>query len=70
MIEITTAEQARINMKEKKKSSNRWRVVRLGLPIAVAAGSVFLPLQNFGQQLVMLIVLLWIQVCFIFECFN
>jgi hypothetical protein len=53
----------------KKKKSISWKLVIQGLPIAAAAGSALLPLQRFGQQFVMLIVLVWIQVFFIIECF-
>jgi hypothetical protein len=56
-------------MKEKKKKSISWKLVMQGLPIAAAAGSAFLPLQRLGQQFTMLIVLVWIQVFFIIECF-
>ncbi len=41
----------------------------MGIPLAAAVGASLLPLQRFGQQFVILIVLLWIQVFFIFECF-
>jgi len=41
----------------------------MGIPLAMAAGASLLPLQRSGQQFVILIVLLWIQVFFIFECF-
>jgi hypothetical protein len=40
-----------------------------GLPLAGAAATVFLPIPRFGQQFSMLIVLLWLQVFFIVECF-
>jgi hypothetical protein len=53
----------------KKKKSVSWKWVIQGLPIAAAAGSAFLPLQRLGQQFTMLIVLLWVQVFFIIECF-
>ena len=56
-------------LKEKKKKPKSWKLVIQGLPIAAAAGSAFLPMQRFGQQLTMLIVLLWIQAFFIIECF-
>jgi hypothetical protein len=55
------------NMKKKKLIS--WKLIVQGLPIAAVAGSAFLPLQRFGQQFTMLIVLVWIQVFFIIECF-
>jgi len=56
-------------MKEKKKKPIHWKIIIQGLPIAAAAGSAFLPLHRFGQQFTMLIVLIWIQVFFIIECF-
>jgi hypothetical protein len=56
-------------MKENKKKSMSWKLVIQGLPIAAAAGSAFLPVQRLGQQFTMLIVLVWIQVFFIIECF-
>ena len=56
-------------MKQKKKKLLSWKVIIQGLPILAAAGSTFLPLQRFGQQFAMLIVLVWIQVFFIIECF-
>ncbi len=40
-----------------------------GLPLAGAAASVFLPLHQTGQQFMVLIVLIWVQVYFIFEIF-
>jgi hypothetical protein len=40
-----------------------------GLPLAGAAATAFLPLPRLGQQISMLIVLLWLQVFFIVECF-
>jgi hypothetical protein len=56
-------------MKEKKKKLKIWKIIIQGLPIAAAAGSALLPVQRFGQQFTMLIVLLWIQLFFIVECF-
>jgi hypothetical protein len=53
----------------KKKKSISWKLIIQGLPIAAAAGSAFLPLQRFGQQFIMLVVLVWIQVFFVIECF-
>jgi hypothetical protein len=46
-----------------------WRLVIEGLPLAGAAGTTFLPLPRLGQQISMLIVLLWLQVFMIVECF-
>jgi len=56
-------------MDKKKKKSISWKLIVQGLPIAAAAGSAFLPLQRLGQQFTMLIVLVWLQVFFIIECF-
>jgi hypothetical protein len=53
----------------KKKKSTSWKLVIQGLPIAAAVGSALLPVQRLGQQFTMLIVLLWVQVFFIIECF-
>jgi hypothetical protein len=55
--------------KKKKRIPRGWKLVIQGLPLAAAAVTVFLPLQRLGQQFVMLIVLLWLQVFFIIECF-
>jgi hypothetical protein len=54
---------------KKKMVPKGWKLVILGLPLAAAAATTFLPLQRMGQQFVMLIVLLWLQVFFIVECF-
>ena len=54
---------------KKKRISKGWKLVIQGLPLAAAAVTVFLPLQRLGQQFVMLIVLLWLQVFFVVECF-
>jgi hypothetical protein len=53
---------------KKKRISKGWKLVIQGLPLAAAAGTVFLPLQRLGQQFIILIVLLWLQVFFIVEC--
>jgi hypothetical protein len=53
----------------KKRIPKGWKRVIVGIPLAAAAGASLLPLQRFGQQFVVLIVLLWIQVFFIAECF-
>jgi hypothetical protein len=52
-----------------KKGSRTWKLVIQGLPLAGAAGTVFLPLPRLEQQFVMLIVLVWIQIFFIAEVF-
>ena len=56
-------------MQKKKKRLIGWKVIIPGLPIAAAAGSTLLPLTRVGQQMMMLVVLLWIQAFFILECF-
>ncbi len=56
-------------MKKGKKIPKGWKLVIQGLPLAAAAVTAFLPLQRLGQQFVMLIVLLWLQVFFVVECF-
>ena len=48
-------------MKTKKLPKAVKFVIR-GLPLAGAAATAMLPLQRIGQQVLMLIVLLWIQV--------
>jgi hypothetical protein len=55
--------------KKKKNIPRGWKLVVQGLPLAGAAVSVFLPLPRLGQQFIMLIVLLWLQMFFIVECF-
>jgi hypothetical protein len=51
------------------RSWKAWKLVIQGLPLAGAAATVFLPISRVGQQFSMLIVLLWLQVFFIVECF-
>jgi hypothetical protein len=55
-------------MKEKRISKG-WKIIVQGLPLAGAAATTFFPLQRLGQQFTMLIVLVWLQVFFIIECF-
>jgi hypothetical protein len=55
-------------MKKGKKIPKGWRPVILGLPLAGAAATVFMPLSRLGQQFSVLIVLVWLQVFFIVEC--
>jgi hypothetical protein len=57
------------HMKKGKKIPRSWKLVIQGLPLAAAASAAFLPLQRLGQQFIMLVVLLWLQVFFIVECF-
>jgi hypothetical protein len=56
-------------MKKSKKISKVWKLAVQGLPLAAAVGATFLPLHWFGQQFLMLIVLIWIQVFILIECF-
>ena len=53
--------------KKRKKIPKSWKLVLEGLPLAAAVGTTFLPLQRFGQQFTVLIVLIWLQVFFIAE---
>ena len=55
-------------MKAKKLRKTVKLVIR-GLPLAGAAAAALLPLQQTGQQFLILIVLLWVQVFFISEVF-
>jgi hypothetical protein len=54
---------------KKKRIPKGWKLIVQGLPLAAAAATTFLPLQRLGQQFSMLVVLLWLQVFFIVECF-
>jgi len=54
---------------KKKRIPKSWKLVIQGLPLAGVAATTFLPLQGLSQQFMMLIVLLWLQVFFITECF-
>jgi len=56
-------------MKKTKKLSKSWRLVIQGLPLVAAISTTFLPLHWVGQQFLMLIVLVWIQVFFIMSTF-
>ncbi len=53
-----------------RKISKGWKILIQVLPLAGAAVTVFLPLQRLGQQFAVLIVLIWIQVFFLFEVFQ
>ena len=54
---------------KKKKLDWHLKLVIEGLPLAAVVGSSLLPVQRMGQQFLVLITLLWIQVFFIVECF-
>jgi len=56
-------------MSNTKKLPRTLKYVVRGLPLAGAADSVSLPLSPFGRQFMVLIVLVWIQVYFIFDIF-
>jgi hypothetical protein len=53
----------------KKKMNRRLKLVMQGLPLLAAAGAALLPIQRLGQQFLVLIILLWIQVFILVECF-
>lgn len=53
----------------KKKVPKLVKYILRALPLAGAAGTAFLPLARTGQQFMVLIVLVWIQVYFILELF-
>ena len=52
-----------------KKIPKGWKLAIQGLPLLAAVGASFLPLQRLGQQFTVLIVLIWLQVFILFECF-
>jgi hypothetical protein len=54
---------------KKEKLDRRLKLVIQGLPLAAIVGTSLLPVQRLGQQFLVLITLLWIQVFFIVECF-
>jgi hypothetical protein len=56
-------------MKKSRKIPKGWKLLLQALPLAAAAAASFLPLQRLGQQFIVLIVLVWIQVFFVFEMF-
>jgi hypothetical protein len=53
----------------KKRFPKGLKLMIQGVPLVAAAATTFLPLQRLGQQFVVLIVLLWVQVFFIVEVF-
>jgi hypothetical protein len=53
----------------KRKLSKPWKTAVRALPLAAAAAASLLPLHRFGQQFVVLIVLVWAQVFFVLEIF-
>ncbi len=56
-------------MKKGMKELTDWELVIQGLPLAGAAGTGFLPIPRLGQQISMLVVLIWLQVFFIIAYF-
>ena len=54
---------------KKNRIPKGWKLLFQGLPLAGAVVTAFLPLSRFGQQFSILIVLLWLQVFFLVECF-
>jgi hypothetical protein len=58
-----------ILIKAEKKLSKKIKVVLRALPLAGAAASVLLPLSRVGQQFMVLIVLVWVQVFVVLEIF-
>ena len=54
---------------QKKKLPKTMKLALQGLPLAGAALTALLPIPRLGQQFVILIVLLWIQVFFLVEAF-
>ncbi len=56
-------------MKETRKLPKTLKTALRFLPLAGAAASVSLPLGRVAQQFMILIVLVWVQVFFIFENF-
>ena len=40
-----------------------------GLPLMAIVGASMLPLPNLARQFLILVVLLWVQVFFVYECF-
>jgi hypothetical protein len=54
---------------KKKSLTKSMRLLMQGLPLAGAVGATLIPVSRLGQQFVMLIVLLWIQIFFVVECF-
>ncbi len=52
-----------------KKLSKGWKWVIRGLPLAGAVAASLLTLSRVGHQFLVLIVLVWLQVFLLFECF-
>jgi hypothetical protein len=56
-------------MMKRKKMNVILKYILRGLPLAGAVASTFFPLHQLGRQFMILIVLVWVQVFFIFELF-
>ena len=56
------------SVKKSRKFPKVWRLAIESLPLAGAIGASLLPLQRVGQQFLMLVVLIWLQVFFLIEC--
>ncbi len=52
----------------KKRATKVWVRIIQGLPLAGVVGATFSPLSRLGQQFVVLVVLVWIEVFFLAEC--
>ncbi len=53
----------------KKRVTKVWVRIIQGLPLAGVIGATFSPLSRLGQQFIVLVVLVWIEVFFLAECF-
>jgi hypothetical protein len=56
-------------MLKKESISNNVKTLVRSLPLVAIVGASLLPLPNLARQFLILIVLLWVQVFFVFECF-
>jgi len=56
-------------MLKKKSISNKLKMPIKGLPLMAIVGASMLPLPNLARQFLILVVLLWVQVFFVYECF-
>ncbi len=52
----------------KKRVTKFWVRIVQGLPLAGVIGATFSPLSRLGQQFIVLVVLVWIEVFFLAEC--
>jgi len=56
------------NMMKKKMRALHIKIVLLGLPVVGAMGASLLPLRMASRQFLMLIIFIWFQTVFLFEC--